>query len=314
MDVGADCENSRIIAGVCRLGLCLTASLLIGCGVWPSDARAEMPQFRDPNVLVDRPVLSGLPRLRFLTTLDFPPFNFSDANKRPTGFNIDMARAICAVLEIEAKCEIQALPWDELGPALRARRGEAIIAGTAITSEARAQFGLTHTYFRLPARFMARRDNNDWQADEATGFSGRSVAVEAGTAHAAILEKYYPEAQRIELVDQQAAYAALRDGTADYILADGMSLSFFMSAPASDACCMFVGPSLLLPEILGNGMAIATRPDDAALLQALDHALTVVERDGTTEEIFARYFPLSPFAPAGAPGIISPETAKEAPK
>ena len=49
--------------------------------------------------------------LRFITTTDFPPFSFIDASGRLSGFHVDLARAICAALEITDRCQIHALPW-----------------------------------------------------------------------------------------------------------------------------------------------------------------------------------------------------------
>src|SRR5258708_36444899 len=65
----------------------------------------------------------ALPRrvaIRFLTDSDYPPFNYFDEDNVLTGFNVDVARAIC--LELAAACDIQVRPWPELPPALR--RGE----------------------------------------------------------------------------------------------------------------------------------------------------------------------------------------------
>ena len=42
--------------------------------------------------------------IRFLTESDFPPFNYFDEENVLTGFNIDVARAIC--LELAAACDI----------------------------------------------------------------------------------------------------------------------------------------------------------------------------------------------------------------
>ena len=84
----------------------------------------------------------GLERLRFLTTTDFPPFNFLDGNGRLSGFHVDLARAICAELGIVDKCQIQALPWDELDAALQKGEGEAIMAGIAVTARDARQIRL----------------------------------------------------------------------------------------------------------------------------------------------------------------------------
>ena len=98
----------------------------------PAPARAAepaIPNFWDTKERLPKPDISELPRIRFLTTVDFPPFNFLDSSGRLTGFHVDLARAICRELEIVDKCQIQALPWAELQDALQKKEGEAIIAG-----------------------------------------------------------------------------------------------------------------------------------------------------------------------------------------
>ena len=67
---------------------------------------SPFPNFWDPKRRVERPPAGAVPAIRFVTTDDFPPFNFLDADGRLTGFNVDLARAICAELDI--RCTIQA--------------------------------------------------------------------------------------------------------------------------------------------------------------------------------------------------------------
>ena len=50
--------------------------------------------------------------LRFLTTSDYPPFNFLDEDGVLTGFNVDLARALC--LELDVTCEVYERPWAQL--------------------------------------------------------------------------------------------------------------------------------------------------------------------------------------------------------
>src|SRR5690606_6771155 len=104
-----------------------------------------------------KPDLSQMQRLRFLTTTDFPPFNFLDDGGRLSGFHIDLARAICAELNVSDRCQIQALPWNELQAALEKGDGEAILAGISVTAQSRATYALSRPYMIFPARFMTRR-------------------------------------------------------------------------------------------------------------------------------------------------------------
>ena len=115
------------------LRLLLAALLAIAA---PSGATADpqIPNFWDLKERFPKPQLGNLQRLRFLTTVDFPPFNFIDANGDLTGFHVDLVRRICAELEVTPVCQIQAVPWNELESTLANGGGEAIVAGLAITA------------------------------------------------------------------------------------------------------------------------------------------------------------------------------------
>lgn len=258
-------------------------------------AVADPPRLWDPGYLTPKVDLGGIPRLRFLTSLDFPPFNFADANRKPTGFNIDLARAICAELALVDRCEIQAMPWEELQPALEGGRGEVIMAGHAPDAGMRGRFGLSEPYFRFPARFAGRSED---EPDE-TGFralvSQEPVAVVANSAHAQMLAAFFPQAQALPVDDMPAAYAALTQGEAGLVFGDGVLLSFWLASPAAEGCCRFYSGPYVSPVHLGQGMVAVTRRQDERLLEAINGALKAVEESGAYAEIYARYFPVDPF-------------------
>lgn len=85
--------------------------------------------------------------------MDFPPFNFIDQSGKLSGFHVDLVREICRELDIEAKCQIQAVTYAELLPALEQGQGEAVAAGIAVGPELRQRFGFSRAFMRLPARF-----------------------------------------------------------------------------------------------------------------------------------------------------------------
>src|SRR5690606_36944628 len=106
-------------------------------------AEAAVPNYWDERERLPKPDLSHFTRIRFLTTVDFPPFNYLDGDGRLGGFHVDLARAICRELDVVERCEIQGLPWDELDEAMAADNGEAIIAGLALTAESRERYAFT---------------------------------------------------------------------------------------------------------------------------------------------------------------------------
>ena len=92
-------------------------------------APQAVPGFWDPRRRPDRPDMSRLTVIRFLTETDYPPFNFTGADGNPAGFNVDLARAICD--EIKISCTVQMRRFETLVDAITSNRGDAIIASMA---------------------------------------------------------------------------------------------------------------------------------------------------------------------------------------
>ncbi|MFC3327523.1 transporter substrate-binding domain-containing protein [Mesorhizobium cantuariense] len=272
-------------------------AMLIGLLSVADGARAAAPQVPvlwDAKERLPKPDLSALPRLRFLTTTDFPPFNFLDGSGKLSGFHIDLARAICAELGIVEKCQIQALPWNELEGALQKGEGEAIIAGIAATPESRAIYAFSRSYLQFPARFIMRKSKalTEPVFDK---LHGKRVGVVAGSAHERMLRDYFNTVQIVPFDRPEDLYADLRASKVDAAFGDGMRLAFWLGGSDAAGCCRFAGGPYLAPEYLGSGMAIATRVDNPALAAALDYALQEISMKGTFAEFYLRYFPVSFF-------------------
>ncbi|GLS29326.1 polar amino acid transport system substrate-binding protein [Mesorhizobium albiziae] len=260
-------------------------------------ARADQPAipvFWDARERLAKPDLTGVKRLRFLTTTDFPPFNFLDGSGRLTGFHVDLARAICTELEILDKCQIQALPWRELDAALAAKEGEAIIAGISVTAQTRDRYGFSRAYLQFPARFAARSASPIAEPLYTTS-AGKRIGVVAGSAHERMLRDYFPEVKAVTYARQDWVFDDLKAGKIDGTFGDGMRLAFWLSGSDSGACCRFAGGPYLAPEYLGTGLAIAAGKDDPALTQMFDYALQQINVKGIFAELYLRYFPVSFF-------------------
>ncbi|MFC5555244.1 transporter substrate-binding domain-containing protein [Methylobacterium iners] len=230
--------------------------------------------------------------IRFLTDDEFPPLHFAGPDGTPTGFVVELARAVCERLSIA--CTVQARRFDTLLDALADRQGDVVAAAIPLTPTLRSRFLATRPYFRWPARFAARSDRAA-PAPSAQALAGRSVAVLAGSAHAAYLKAFFPEAQAKEFTDLSAAQGALRRGEAEYLFADGLSLALWVGGIEAGGCCALVGGSYLENRYFGEGIGLVTRQEDAALARALDDALQRIWDDGKYAELYLRFFPISPF-------------------
>ncbi|KXF78686.1 amino acid ABC transporter [Paramesorhizobium deserti] len=272
--------------------LILSAGFVIGVPALPVTAgQPNIPTFWDPHERIAKPDISRLRRLRFLTSVNFPPFNFIDSGGKLAGYNIDLARAICDELAISDICQIEAMPWSELRDRLKAGDGEAIIAGLEPTAEGRAEFAFSRPYLGLPARFVTQHTAT---LNEPLGqnLRGKRTGVVTGTAHEAMLRRYFPDADIVGYTQRDQLLADLKAGKLDAVFGDGMTLSFWLDGNASEGCCAFSGGPYLSPQFLGEGMTIAVAGDNPQLAAAFDYALKALEEKGVMTELYLRYFPV----------------------
>ncbi len=255
-------------------------------------AEAQVPVLWDARERLAKPDLTGLTRLRFLTTTDFPPFNYLDGSGRLSGLHIDLARAICAELAVAERCQIQALPWGELEDALARGDGEAIIAGLAATPQTRARFVFSRPYLRLPARFVMTKTGAIGEPF-LRRLRGKRVGVAAGSAHEQLLRDGFAEVQAVTYDRQEEMLADLKSAKIDAAFGDGMRFASWLAGPEAGNCCRFAGGPYLAPGYLGTGLSIAVMPENEKLGTAFDAALQQISAKGVFAELYLRYFPVS---------------------
>jgi polar amino acid transport system substrate-binding protein len=251
-----------------------------------------VPGFWDPRRRPERPDLSRITGIRFLTEIDYPPFDYAGQDGQPAGFNVDLARAICE--EIKVACTIQMRRFDTLLDALGANGGDAIIASLAVTPDMRRRVDFSDPYYRTPARFVSRKDVEiDDVKPEA--LEGKRVAVVAGTAHEAYLRALFTELELHPYPSADDARAALRRGEIDLLFDDGIALAFWLNGTDSAGCCVFRGGPFLESRFFGEGVGIAVRRGNDLLRQAFNWALFRLWESGKFTDLWLRYFPISPF-------------------
>ena len=266
-----------------RVVLFLLALILM-----PAAALAQaLPNHVNPTAREVIPNLEAVPTIRFLTTADFPPFNFRDERGELIGFNVDLARAICDELKIA--CTVQAWPWEQAAKALEDNQGDALIAGLAVSSDNGELFDFTPAYLMLPGRFVTR------EAD-AAGFdpaeaAGRSIAVRRGTTHGEFVRRYLPDARLVEYDSEPLALQAVSDGAADAYFGDALRASFWLNENAG--CCSFAGEPYFRPDLFGDGMSVAVAVGHDAVRRAIAYGLTRIKASGAYDELYLRWFPVS---------------------
>src|ERR1700730_3207277 len=215
-----------------------------------------VPGFWDPRRRPDRPDLSRITVIRFLTETDYPPFNFAGADGNPAGFNVDLARLLCE--EIKVSCTIQTRRFETLLDAISSNRGHAIIASLAVTPQLRGRVDFTDPYYRAPARFVSRRDAAVPEI-RPEYLEGKKVGVVGGSAHEAYLKAMFTDGEIRSYDNDDAARLGLRRGAADFIFGDAISLAFWINGTDSGDCCAFSGGPFVESRFFGEGIGIAVR-------------------------------------------------------
>ncbi len=260
--------------------------------VTPPANTLAVPGFWDPRRRPERPDLSRIGVIRFLTETDYPPFNYAGPDGMPAGFNIDLARLICE--EIKVQCTIQMRRFDTLVDGLNGNAGDAVIASLAETPDMRRRVDFSDPYYRTPARFVSRRGV---EIDEVRpeALEGKRIAVVAGTAHEAYLKMLFTEVELHPYPNDEAARAALRKGEVELLFGDGISLAFWLNGTDSAACCEFRGGAYIESRYFGEGVGIAVRRGNDLLRQAFNWALFRLWEKGRFTDLWLRYFPISPY-------------------
>ncbi|NIJ42880.1 polar amino acid transport system substrate-binding protein [Parvibaculum indicum] len=248
---------------------------------------AEVPTERaaPPEKQAEPPLV-----LTVLTEGDYPPFNYRDDAGELTGFDVDLAHALCD--RLGAQCDFETRAWGALLPALKSGAGDVVIASMLIPSPPRAapphdeDIVFTGAYYSTPGRFAVVKSGGF--PSSAAGLAGKRVAVQAGSVHAAFLAHRFPGIEAVDAATLKDAEQALAQGRVDYLFGDRNALLRWLGTDGT--CCRLAGPDYADPAWFGEGAGIALRREDEALRKRIDDALAGLVADGTYRRISSHYF------------------------
>ena len=226
-------------------------------------------------------------KIRMATEGAYAPFNYVKPDGELAGFDVDIAKALCA--EMKAECTIVKQDWDGMIPALLARKYDAIVASMSITEERKERVDFTDKYYHTPARLVAKTGAGIVATAE--GLKGKKIGVQRETIH----DKYATDnwSDSVEIVrygTQDEANLDLVAGRVDAILADMVVLSEGFLKTDQGKGYEFTGPEFNDPKWFGPGAGIAVRKQDKDLTEQLNKAIAAIRANGTYDAIAKKYF------------------------
>jgi arginine/ornithine transport system substrate-binding protein len=268
-----------------KLLLALTAaSLLAACGKKEEAAPVAAAPAAAPAASAPAPEAAVL---KVAIDPTYEPFTFKTADGKPTGFDVDIASALCE--QIKRKCEFVEQVWDSMIPGLNAKKYDVIISSMSITDDRLKEVDFTDKYYNTPSRIVVKKSV---KFTDVASIKGKKIGVLKGSTQ----EKYAlgdlkPAGVVVNSYEaQDQVYLDIKSGRLDGTVADYMEVTGgFLSKPEG-ANYQLVGPDLKEPKYFGYGAGIALRKGEDKLKGELNEAIKAIRANGSYKTMADKYF------------------------
>ncbi len=241
--------------------------------------------------------------ISFGVEADVPPFEYRNAQGDLVGLDIELGNALCT--ELNARCVWVDQPYATNIAALQAGRFDAIMPMTA-TPARRETVDFTQDLYALQSKLVAPRGAN--LLPNPQSLKGKRVGVLAGTSREAFANaRWAPQGVTVRSFGLNTELIrSLQAGEIDATLQNTIEISEALLNTPQGVAFAFAGPAIV-DEMLGGGVAIATRKTNPALTAALNKALQRLKDNGKYAAITEPY--LGAASPKPAKMIYTPAEA-----
>ena len=209
----------------------------------------------------------------------YEPMNYTDADGSFTGFDTELATAVCEKLGVEP--EFVEINWDTKVVELDAKSIDCIWNGMTLTDDIMANTATTKAYAKN-AQVVVVRDGTDYSST--ADLVGKTVVAEAGSAGEAAIEgdENLAQADYVSKSVQTDCLMEVAAGTADAAVLD-LTLANAMIGEGTDYASLKIVDELNAEEY---GVAFRKGSDAAA---AVDAAFDELKADGTMQALAEKY-------------------------
>ena len=223
-------------------------------------------------------------KLRVGVEGNYPPFSQIAPDGKLSGFDIDIANAVCA--QMKAECTLVQQEWDGMIPALNAKRFDFIVASMTITDERKKAVDFSDPYYDVPSRFVAKA--GAFADHTPATLKGKTIIVLRNSPRDKYLAENYKDSTIQRVNKEPEVYLELAAGRGDIAFGSSVvSAEAFLKKPEGKAYAQ-VGPSVRIAA--GSGVGIAMRKNDTELRDRINAALKAIKADGTYKRLMAKYF------------------------
>jgi histidine transport system substrate-binding protein len=227
----------------------------------------------------------GLTEIRWGVDGGYPPFDVLSPSGEITGFDPDIANAICTQLKV--RCVFVKQPFDGMIAALNAKKYDAVIASLNVTEERLKEVDFSDKYYASSPQLVAKKGSK--LLPTVQSLTGKTVGVQAGSVH-----ETYAKAQWagkgvkvVTYANQDNVYLDLASGRVDATLQDNIQAQTSFLSTDKGKAFAFAGPKLGSDS---TPVAIALRKQEPELKAAINKAIKEIRANGTYANIQKKYF------------------------
>ncbi len=225
-------------------------------------------------------------KIRIAVEGAYPPFSQLGPDGRITGFDIDIANALCA--DLKAECSFVQQEFDGMIPSLNARKFDAVIASMSITPERLRSVAFSDKYYATPARLVGRKGTP--LVPTAAGMKGKRIGVQRSTTHDRFATDTFKDSEIVRYTGQDQVFLDLQAGRLDAAIADQVALTFGLLRRPAGKDFALIGPVFNDPKYFGTGAGVAMRKGDTQLQARINQAIKDIRANGTYQKVEKQYF------------------------
>lgn len=209
----------------------------------------------------------------------YEPMNYTDENGVFTGFDTELATAVCEKLGVEP--EFVEITWDTKETELAAKSIDCIWNGLTLTADREANMACTNAYVKNAQVVVMKADG---EYTSTADLVGKTIVAEAGSAGETTIQEdeNLSQADFVPKTVQTDCLMEVAAGTADAAILD-LTLASAMIGEGTDYANLTIKDELNVEEY---GVAFRKGSDVA---EAVNTAFDELKEDGTMQALADKY-------------------------
>ena len=222
----------------------------------------------------------------------YEPFTFKTPKGEVSGFDVDIAKAVCE--QIKRKCVFVEQVWDSMIPGLQAKKYDVIVSSMSMTDERRRVVDFSDRYYKTPSAVVLKK-SAAYTGPAST--KGLKIGVLKGSTQEkwAMGELKPAGATVIPYEAQDQVYLDIKSGRLDGTVADKVEVHGGFLRKPEGADYGYKGPDQYETKYYGDGIGIALRKNQGDLKKQINEAIKTIRSNGTYNTIAKKYFDFDPY-------------------